>query len=420
MPKLVANVRLITKAINGDRAVYAIERHDRLYLDVHGNGHAAWRLRYRPQPRASQRWYTIAKDARAVTFDDIAVKAKELLSALDLHGADPHNQRPAASADERTVKDCFLAWLGHTGKRRKRPLAPRTRDGYEGLFKLHVEPRLGATALTRLNRTSIEAILEKARANTTDVNKHQRGTTSTKVLKLLSSICEWSIDQQWIESNPCRGIEDPVPVINPLGKQARPPSDKELRQLWHEAPKLLPPPQVRVLRIAILTGRRISEITGAERHEAKVDDPVPYLFIPANREGNKPKRDDAVPLAQMALSVITEALATSKADEPLFVGAASRWTTSKALTMLRRVWNWPEPPVRFHDFRSLINDHMSKLGVPTEIRSRTLHHTSDLQQLSNTVYSAYDFMAERLRALELWEARILEIVEDRKPSGLRW
>ena len=174
-------------------------------------------------------------------------------------------------------------------------------------------------ALVRLNRPLIEKILEKARDNTTDADTQQCGITSTKVLKLLSSICEWSIDQQWIESNPCRGIEDPVPVINPLGKQARPPSDKELRQLWHEAQKLL-----------------------------------------------------------------------------------------------------PGPPVRFHDFRSLINDQMSKLGVPTEIRSRTLHHTSDLQQLSNTAYSAYDFMAGRLRALELWEARLTEIVDDRKPSGLRW
>jgi hypothetical protein len=42
----------------------------------------------------------------------------------------------------------------------------------------------------------------------------------------------------------------------------------------------------------------------------------------------------------------------------------------------------------FHDFRALINDQMAALGVPTELRSRTLHHTGDLQQLANTVYSA--------------------------------
>lgn len=44
----------------------------------------------------------------------------------------------------------------------------------------------------------------------------------------------------------------------------------------------------------------------------------------------------------------------------------------------------------------------------------------DLQQLANTVYSAYDFLPERLRALELWEAGLSEIVEQRKPANLRW
>jgi len=63
---------------------------------------------------------------------------------------------------------------------------------------------------------------------------------------------------------------------------------------------------------------------------------------------------------------------------------------------------------------------MAALGIPTELRSRTLHRTGDLQQLANTVYAAYDFLPERLRALELWEARLLEIVHDRKASGLRW
>ena len=76
--------------------------------------------------------------------------------------------------------------------------------------------------------------------------------------------------------------------------------------------------------------------------------------------------------------------------------------------------------MRFHDFRGLINDQMAALGVPVELRSRTLHHTGDLQQLANTVYSAFDFMPERLKALELWERRLIEIVEAREPSGLRW
>ena len=113
----------------------------------------------------------------------------------------------------------------------------------------------------------------------------------------------------------------------------------------------------------------------------------------------------------MALAIVTEAYNAAKPGEPLFVGAVTRWTTSKVLTTARRAWKWPDPPVRFHDFRTLINDQMAALGVSTELRSRTLHHTGDLKQLSNTVYSAYDFIPERLKALEAWEARLLKIVD---------
>ena len=63
---------------------------------------------------------------------------------------------------------------------------------------------------------------------------------------------------------------------------------------------------------------------------------------------------------------------------------------------------------------------MAQMGIPTEMRSRTLHHTGDLRQLANTTYSAYDFMGERLRALRLWQARVREIVHGHRPRGLHW
>jgi len=420
MPSLVANGRAIARAIKGPRATYAIERHDRLYLDVRGEGRAAWRIRYRPKPNANQRWFTLSEDARHADFEDIAHKASELLTALRLHRTDPHVEQEKAAAPQRTLADCFKLWLDHTGKRRKKPLSPSTRVGYEDLFELHVKPHLGKSALSDLNRQAIGEALAQVKKATSNAARGHRGVQATKALKLISSICEWCIDQEWIERNPCRGVERPVPIVHPNGKQSRPPTNPELRQLWNDGPGVMSPAQVRVLRLAILIGRRISEIAGACRDDPKLDGAIPCLLIPAHRAGNKPKLDDAVPLPPLAQSIVEDALAMSKPGEPLFVGAATRWTTSKVLTTTRRAWKWPDPPVRFHDFRGLINDQMAALGIPTELRSRTLHHTGDLQQLANTVYSAYDFLPERLRALALWEARLLEIVEGRKPATLRW
>lgn len=420
MPSLDPRGRAIARAINGPRATYAIERHDRLYLDVRGGGRAAWRIRYRPKPNANQRWFTLSEDARNTDFNKIAQRASELLTALQLHGIDPQVEQKKASAPQRGLTDCFKLWLDHTGKRRGRPLSPKTRAAYESLFEMHIEPHLGKCSLSEIDRQTIEKALAKVKAAATNAEKGYRGLQATKVLKVLSSVYEWCMDQEWIDRNPCRGIDKPVPIAHPNGKQSRPPSNSELRQLWNEGPNVMPAPQTRVMRLAILIGRRISEIAGADREDVKLDGVIPCLFIPAQREGNKPKVDDAVPLPPLALLIIKEALAASKPGEPLFVGAATRWTTSKVLTTTRRAWKWPDPPVRFHDFRRLINDQMAALGVPTELRSRTLHHTGDLQQLANTVYSAYDFLPERLRALQLWEDRLLEIVRNRTPAGLRW
>lgn len=420
MPSLDPRGRAIERAIKGTPAIYSIERHDRLYLDVRGEGRAAWRIRYRPTPNANQRWFTLSEDARNADFEAIAEKAHDLLTNLRLHGIDPHVKQEKAAAPQRTLADCFRLWLDHTGKRREKPLSPSTRKGYEDLFDLHVEPHLGKHLLANLDRHAVQQALTKVKKVTTNAEKKHRGVQATKVLKLLSSICEWCMDQEWIDRNPCRGIEKPVPIAHPMGKQHRPPTNSELRQLWNDGPDVMSPAKTRVLRLAILIGRRISEIAGASRDDTKLDAGIPSLFIPAERVGNKPKHDDVVPLPPLALTVIKDALATSQPGEPLFVGASTRWTTSKELTTARRAWKWPDPPVRFHDFRGLINDQLAALGVPSDLRSRTLHHTGDLQQLANTVYSAYDFLPERLRALQLWEARLLEIVEARKPANLRW
>ena len=77
--------------------------------------------------------------------------------------------------------------------------------------------------------------------------------------------------------------------------------------------------------------------------------------------------------------------------------------------------------VRFHDSRGLITDQMAKIGVPSEYTSHVLHHTGDTRaSLADSVYSTYDYEPQKRRALELWERRLLEIVEGRPASGEKW
>ena len=329
----------------------------------------------------------------------------------------------AREADERTVSMVFRAWLDNP--LRPRALAPRTRAEYQGIFGRHLGNRehsasfIAEMPIGQLSRDKVEATLEAIRKATSDATKGQRGLQATKARSILHSMCKWARLHRWIEVNPVEDTLPPVPKENPRGKQSRPLTDAQLRTLWNGAPTEMTKAQARVLKLTILLGRRISEIAGAVRDDARLDQSTPCLFIPANREGNKAKEDDAVPLPPMALEIIKEALTNGDTSDLLFVGASTRWTTSKAFTQFCRNQQWSDR-TRLHDTRSLINDHLAAMSVPSEIRSRILHHTGDLRQLVNTTYSAFDFLPDRLHALTLWENRLIEIVHERKPTGLRW
>ena len=421
MATLKPNTEVIRKALRGPRERYSIDGHEGLSLHARGDGNGSYLVRYRVN--GNRRFHTLHADARNATLSDIIGAKNEWLSTIALTGADPRvtmaAEKSKAEGERITFGECFETWLAHTGKRRKRALSPRSIESYRGLYKLHVGPHFGKLPIAQMARVEIEAALRQIKKATTDPKKGKRGLQATKALTLMHSVCEWSVDAGFIDRNPCRGIDDPAPKDNPEGKQTRPVTDEELRIFWSEAPATVPLAAMRVIKLAFLLGRRISEISNAARHEALLDQEPPVLLIPADRIGNKAKVEDVVPLPRMAAAIIREALNTGKPTDPLFVGAHGDGTATGEFREFRRAKGWPGR-TRLHDARTLVNDNMARMKVPTELRSRTLHHTGDLKALVNTVYSAYDHMDDRMRALRLWELRLRNIVSGRKMHVLRW
>ena len=423
-------------AIDGERTEWSFEGVPGLVLDCTAGGERIWKVRYRVRMGGHRIERKMAvglldPEARRRTGNEEAYlspgqardRADDVLGAAR-NGSDPWLERREREhtpvLKTMTVEAVYREWLAHPG--RKRALSERTVEEYERIFRLHVMPYLGKAPIDGLDKRRVSEAIELVRRATTDAAKDQRGLQATKALKLIRSVCGFAVEKrEYISRNPTTGIDLPVPEANPAGKQNRPPTNEELRQLWLEGPKLMTAAETRVLRLAILLGRRVSEIAGAHREDVRADFSPPYLLIPADRIGNKSKKEDAVPLPPLAFGIIKEALSAGQGGDPLFVGAATRWTTSHALTAARRVWGWPGKSVRLHDSRTLVADHLASMGVPTELRSRTLHHTGDLRQLVNTTYSGpYDFMDQRLKALKLWEARLLQIVDTQPTSDLRW
>ena len=178
-------------------------------------------------------------------------------------------------------------------------------------------PYLAGKEITALTKIDVLEVIEKVRKATTDASKDQRGLQATKTLKLIRSVCNFAANKrEYIARDPTTGIDLPVPEANPAGKQHRPPTNDELRQLWNDGPEVMTAAETRVLRLAILLGRRVSEIADARREDVRLDFGLPHLFIPADRIGNKAKKDDAVPLPSLALAIIKDALAVRQGGRP--------------------------------------------------------------------------------------------------------
>ena len=88
MSSVAPNHLAIRKALNGDRKVYSVLRHPKLYLAADGKGGGSWRIKYQPRPGEGQRWVTISNDVRNADFQEVVKKANEMLSGLAVHGID--------------------------------------------------------------------------------------------------------------------------------------------------------------------------------------------------------------------------------------------------------------------------------------------------------------------------------------------
>jgi hypothetical protein len=128
-------------------------------------------------------------------------------------------------------------------------------------------------------------------------------------------------------------------------------------------------------------------------------------------------------LPPLAQAILQEAIADS-GDSPFVFQTQrvdfrpmTRGTASNAFTNLRGTLGISDR-VRLH---YLLVDQLAAIGVPSEYRSHVLHLTSDMRAtLAAKSYSTYDHMAEKRRALEMWERRLLAIVQGQELPSERW
>ena len=303
---------------------------------------------------------------------------------------------------QETFENLFAIWLEQHAK-----VKNKSWTAYEGLYHRHVADRLGRELVQQIDRPKVIAVLD-------DIAKDVSGLQANKCQTLISSVFSWALDEGKVIAHPALRIRKRGADV----RRDRVMTPDEMRRFW-AALDGLPKTVGNVLRLLALLGSRLGEVTDAARVELNINDGPPAWTQPGRRVKNGVTH--MVPLPPMATAIFREVADATKGsylfpahrggDAPISRPHVSRTFASLAASL-------EIADVRLHDLRHCCATGMASCGIPTDVRQRVMNQISG--QGIGGRYDQHDYLAEKRRALHIWQLRLMEIVRGRKPRGLKW
>ena len=220
----------------------------------------------------------------------------------------------------------------------------------------------------------------------------------------LRRLYSWAIGTQeyGLTSSPVERLS-PKDLIGRREPRERTLTDAELRSVWQAADQM-GYPYGPVFRLLILTGQREREVADMSWSEIDVRDRL--WTIPASRMKGGAAHE--VPLSPATMSLL-DTLPRFTAGDFVFTttaGAKPINGFSKAKVRIDRlsgVTGW-----KIHDLRRSMRTHLSALPVQDMVRELVIAHA---KPGLHRVYDQHAYQAEKRQCLELWERRLLSIVQ---------
>lgn len=293
------------------------------------------------------------------------------------------------------LSDCGTRWIA------EHRLADRTRDLYEGLFRLHIVPFLGRVPLDEITSEMVRGW----RAGLRDKGRSE--STTAKAYRLLRAILNAALDEGRISKNPCRikGADRENPAERPVASVA---------EVFFLADHISPRYRAFVLTAA-LASLRWGELVAPRRRD--IDLVNGLLFVRramVERGGNLqialPKnnktRTVAIPTILIDELRLHLTMVESSPDSLVFTGdrggtpRRGNWRANVRWPGLVEAAGLPRG-FRFHDLRHTGNHLAAQTGASTrELMQRMGHSTvraAMVYQLATDARSRE--LADRLDAL---------------------
>lgn len=341
--------------------------------------------------------------------------------AEEARGKVENGQDPAEGAPPEDALKTFVALhddrmaLVCRGKHRRA-------DETEWRFRKYIEPIIGLVAVQNFRvdphyNDVVRPLINTGKLRMADV-----------VFSDLRALLNYAVSTDIIERNRLAKMQRPAPYV----PRERYLSLEEIKTVWHELPRAIlkrkAEDTVTILRLCLVTGQRITEVTCMSRKELDLTNRT--WTLPAART----KNGDAhiVPLSDLALELIREALLRTNSEYvfPNPDGTGPRGITTVEEN-LRRCFRKRTPKSQRklampaftpHDLRRTMATQMSLedngLDIPEIHISHCLNHRTETKQtMTARVYNKNKYLPEKRAAMDKWGAFLSQLVNVQ--TGLR-
>lgn len=410
MRQILTDALCRTKPPRSGRLEIADLRQAGLVLRITSNGARSFAYRFR-HPHTRKTLRATIGPYPATPLEAARKRAKEMAVQV-ADGTNPIEARNAEreAARTRTFQALADRYLKEHAERHKRP---RSAEEDRRNLAVHVLPKWAKRDFRTIRRADVIEVIESIVSD----GKH---TAGNRVHSLISKIFSFAIDADLLEANPAarlrkRGVEK-------VGRRVL--DDAEIKTFWRGI--VLPPVSRQIglaLRLALLTAARASEIAGARKAEFQdLDKPEQAAWhVPAERTKNRV--DHLIPLPPLAVETIKSAIELNGDSEFLFPtrlgrgGPIDRHTLTVAMVRFAKslkgpaAKTWQQEIPTPHDLRRSCNSRLARMGIPKEIRDRTLNHITSLRDPESKHYNLYEFQSEKRQTLSKWANQIAAIIE---------
>lgn len=386
---------------------YSLSDRDGLSLRVFSNGRKSFQYRYKLTGWKSYKRYVYG-DYPKISLKEVrslhAEAIKKVRAGIDLNLE--KNTRIQKRIAEPIVKEAFEEYKkNYLFKELKRP----ERQIY--YFKKDILPAIGLMKIKDVTRRHLIKILDK-------IVKRNAPINANRTLSALKRFFGFCVERGMLDDNPSLQITKKA-----VGGSEKPKnrflSESEIKELLQKIDDAPFSRQVRLaIKILLLTGQRVGELCNAEWPEIDLKERV--WTIPPHKSKNGD--ENKAPLSDMTISCFSELKELS--GESRFVLQSPQekekekpivYTTVNRAVLRHQKYFGLEKWTP-HDLRRTLATQLNELGVFPHVVEKILNHK---MQGVMAVYNQAEYWEDKVKALNMWEEKIKQIMAGSKVVPLR-